>query len=530
MAWSVELGCESMEELAALLQNAPPHDLREVAMRVGIRSCAQEDLVQRFVSQANFVPESDLFKPKRARRQAGASELPAAAPRLPAARSLFPGSPLRAASAVASKTFQDLSDSSSEDSSSEEETDARPTRLPLPAISAASNHSHAELGFQVLRSRIQLSGNPNDTDAHLTMAILEEALQVPAVRPGVIQLFEALAVRAGARPVKAYSLSSGTFHATVHMPSAGSGGHWTMSKPSYMAKRRTDVSAELVVRRLVASMEAVNHGGADADMVITLEPQLCSALATASAVYGWAELWSGGGARAMFEIWAPLLNMQADPSQSAAVADEILAGATGLALGNIIHKVGLCDDEGAMRLVSVALVTLVAVAALREAMSDDLSAAAKLLVNWKEQLMSNARLVLLISQDQANRAILVAKPALATAPTTAARAVVALAPESRPTSKVARKGHIIGSEHNDELDKFAWCSNCRSPTHNLWDCISLGERITGLRARGKTADQLITKLVGECRVKWSSKGPTFASEFAKRPGWTVAALKAKHAP
>jgi len=145
----------------------------------------------------------------------------------------------------------------------------------------------------------------------LTLAVLEDALSVPELRPGALQLFEALAMRAtaqkyrntfaikllhkaynqhqgahptpahaqcrtahrlSARPVRACSLPSGTFLARVHAASAGAGKSWDILQPSYTFKRRKDISSATVVAHLVSAIDATSGDSVS----VVLNSELCA--------------------------------------------------------------------------------------------------------------------------------------------------------------------------------------------------------------------------------------------------------------
>ena len=358
----------------------------------------------------------------------------------------------------------------------------------------------------------------------LTLAVLEDALSVPELRPGALQLFEALAMRATARPVRACSLPSGTFLARVHAASAGAGKSWDILQPSYTFKRRKDISSATVVAHLVSAIDATSGDSVS----VVLNSELCASLATTGGVFGWAELWTGGGACLVHEWILPLRTLAVPPGTSGQAASMALAGATGVTLANIVQASALCDDDGARRLLAVALVILLPAASVREAMAEEPAAATGLLQEWQASLAQKALLPLLLSQEQANKAILKAQgtpPPHTSAPPDQPQ----YRPRGPPSSRRAglRAPGLAAPDRADSPGTFKWCSNCRFTTHGLRNCFSVAERLQNMAARGNDTSKFIAKLLKEHKSKWIKKGPDFAAYFEANQLCSADHLRAK---
>ena len=286
----VQLGCASRAELADLLDSASQHDLRDTALRLrtGL-SVPAADLVEFSLSIASFPAQSRAAKLHRAVHApaASASSSMATPPRL---RPSFPNSPLKRAPPNA-RTRTDSDSSSSDSYDSQDVADARPVRPPLqlPAPPrpteprADASRSYSVSDRQPLTAACVTLAEPGaESSAQLTLAIIEDALRVREIRPGALQLFEALALRADAPPPKPSSLSSGTFLARVHTPISSPGGRWTMAAPSYTFARRKDLSCAPTVQSLVT---AITPSGPQS-VRITLDNKQASDLAASSGVYG----------------------------------------------------------------------------------------------------------------------------------------------------------------------------------------------------------------------------------------------------
>ena len=466
------------------------------------------DLADFFVGNAIFPIQERNAKVPRVglAPAASAAGTPLTPPRQ---RPSFPNSPLKRAPTHAAVMLD--SDSSSTDSfDSEDIADARPARAalqpPSPIRTAQPGRAQPRNpsgGLPITTSCISLAEPGADSSAQLTLAIIEDALRVPDIRPGALQLFEALAIRAGTPPPKPSSLSSGTFLARVHTPLSSPGGRWTMAAPSYTFARRKDLSCASVVQFLVATISPTSAQSVD----ITLDNARCSELASSSGVYGWAELWALAGARLVRELWEPFLSATPPPSASATDLCDLLWGATGLFLANVTQPVAFCDDPGAQRLLSVTLMTLAATKALQETMTEAPDKAYGLLISWLSSLHDKARLPMWISQEQATKAALQAHAAQA--PPQAVAGSTIRSNKLRPATprKLAA----------DDPSMFKWCSSCSSPTHSLRDCFSVIGRLKGAASRGQDTTKLISKLIKDYKAKWVKKGPAFASFYNANP-------------
>jgi len=522
-----QFGCASLSELEDLLGSATQHDLREAALRTrrGV-SVPASALAKFFLDEASFEP---LRKPSKERRPAVDNSKPGAA--APARDGpVFRNSPLKRNSKPqdTSSAFSTSSESDSPDS--EDIADVRPSRLhfddlprapnsappPAPAAAGAGSAPALTSASHVMQSCIQLSEPGASADAVLTLSIIEDSLRVPELQPGALQLFEALAQRSQGRtePTKS-SLSSGTFLASIHTPAKLTGSAWPMAAPSYTFARRKDISCAPLVTSLV---ESIVHTSATT-VTITLRTAPCAALATSSGVFGWAELWCGGGARLTRELWEPLRVMKMPPGSPNSDASRVLAGALGLTLSNITQAVPFCDDEGTQRLLSVALMTVASVRALQEAMLDAPTCACILLDNWLTFLNTQAILPTWIAQEQTTKAVLQARQPPPTE-RTGQRSVSARQSRQYKTSPAA-------DFTQDDPAKFKWCSNCHSPSHSLLDCFSVTERFKNAIARGQDPDRFRSKLLQDLKAKWTKKGAAFMDHYRVSPPCTIEQLRAK---
>ena len=545
--FDLSLGCEDASELAVLLSDAEPADLREVALRIGVTNCATDSIVQHFLDNCVFATAQPAAA-KQARRGVPPSSQQHVAParqRLPLPAAAPQGS---SEDEDDGKSLGSTSESSSDDSDDTSSLDARPRRMaaPLAAAGAAPRAKSVSCpGFEVLRSRISLDTNEADEDAVLALAILEDAAGVPELAPGVEQLFEALAERRGSWKVKASSQPSGTFFAAAHSlstTSTGAGGAaWSMSRPSYGFKQRKDVSAKSVTQYLVSNIKIDGIAGGEPEVEVTLSAQILGSFVRAGAVYGWAELWSCAGGRAVLDLWQPLLSMQVDVSMDKMKVTEELINAAGLVLSAMTLKFSLCDERGAKHVMALACALLAAIGALLDTLHDVPGAEAALVAEWIRGMDEQARLLLYLGQGFANKAAMAAKDA-ANKSALSQQSLPRTSKQQRPSSlsgaTVARQdepGRLVKApkatrrDFSDDPASFTWCSACYSPSHSLWDCINLRERVTDLRARGGDVAELLQKLVTECEAKWKSKGRPFATAFGQKPGWTVKALSSKHA-
>jgi len=339
---------------------------------------------------------------------------------------------------------------------------------------------------------------------------------VPELQPGALQLYEALAQRFHGRmePTKS-SLSSGTFLANVHTPAKLTGSAWPLAAPSYTFARRKDISCAPLVTSLVESIAPTSA----TTVSITLRVAPCAALATSSGVFGWAELWCGGGARLVRELWEPLRAMKPLLGSASSEVHRMLAGALGLMLSNITQAVPFCDDEGAQRLLSVALMTVASVRALQEAMMDAPACACTLLENWLTCLNTQAILPTWIAQEQATKAVLQARQ-----PSRIESTVQHPTPARQPRHL---KTNAPSNFTQDDPTKFKWCSHCHSPSHSLLDCFSVAERFKNATARGQDPERFRSKLLHDLKAKWTKKGAAFVDFYRSSPPCTMDQLRAK---
>jgi len=289
-----------------------------------------------------------------------------------------------------------------------------------------------------------------------------------------------------------------------------------MAAPSYTFARRKDVSCAPLTNYLVTSITATG----DATVDICLDSASCASLASASGVSGWAELWSLAGARLVHELWEPFRSLSVVPTGSFADIQSALSGATGLFLANVTHMVAFCDDDGARRLLAIALMTMASTKSLHETMAEDHSKAHSLLMGWVAHIRDKALLPMWLSQEQATKAVLQAHAASSTTHSPHPRSDNTQVPQRVRVESPRRVSH-------DTPETFKWCSSCASPTHSLLSCFSVVGRIKAAKARGQDTARVLGKIIKDHKAKWTKKGQAFADFYASNPPCSLAQLHAK---
>ena len=359
---------------------------------------------------------------------------------------------------------------------------------------------------------------------------LQEAAQTKEVRIGVERFVAAMALHATQKAPRGLTVKSGKFfgeHKPVSVRDTGS--PWSGIEVSYNFAEESSVLADSAIDELVSGITV-----SKTTVNIILNSQLLKKIHSAPSVYGWAELASGAGAAAMETIWKPLLSWTT-PYGSPDELQADIYRKTAKVVSNLAAEIDICSEIGLRRATSALVITLLATHALIIARQTNEDTWRDSVREWVNDLRSKAKLDLLLSPQARASYTLNALAERSGGASGDVDKITGHAPQAKQPHKdpgpdktsLQSPRSLHGGrprEFADEPDKFVWCSVCNRPSHCLWDCRFVLNRIRQRMKQGTSAQKAADFWIQKTKDRYAAKGQAFVDAFAARPDKTRAAI------
>ena len=198
-------------------------------------------------------------------------------------------------------------------------------------------------------------------------------------------------------------------------------------------------------------------------------------------------------------------------------------------ISNLAGEIDICGEKGARRLCSILFITLLATQALVAARLSSENTWIDSVHKWVGDLRTMARVDLLLS-PQARAAYTLSALAERRSSAAPPQAAAAGLPDpargtryGRPEKQEALPGGRP-REYADIPKQFVWCGVCSQPTHCLWDCRHVLNRIRQKVKQGMSAQKAADFWIKRTKDRYVAKGKLFLDAFASRDGKTREAL------
>ncbi len=387
---------------------------------------------------------------------------------------------------------------------------------------AAPSHQAAE-GYQFVRGAVMsvVGKKASSKTVRRVMETLREAAQSRESRIGVERFVAAMAKHMSEEEPRGLSVRSGKYFGQ-HKPVASRDpvSPWADIEVSYNFAQEGSLLSDDWVEEGVVNLSTQKK-----TLIIELPSSILTRLHSTPSIYGWAELASGAGAAAMEDIWKPYLSWREPQGTADDVMGE-LSRKTARVIANCAAEITICSHIGARKLCATLLLTLIATQSLIEMRRTSEETWPRMVRQWLQDLHRQARVDVLLSSSARSAYALAALSVPSPTPTTQASSASPAGNQRRQTpSKKEAKG-VLQRLMSDPAT-FVFCGVCSKPSHCLWDCRLVANKIRQRVSQGTSAQQAAEFWIKRTRDKYGQRGPEFLAAFEARPDKTREALIAK---
>jgi hypothetical protein len=194
-------------------------------------------------------------------------------------------------------------------------------------------------------------------------------------------------------------------------------------------------------------------------------------------------------------------------------------------ISNLASEIAICDAAGVRRVTALLVITLLATQALIEARRTSDDTWAETVSKWVQDLKSKAKMdILLSAQVRAAYTLSALAQRSAACPPRGHQTSAGSAGSPPPHMQAGALRGGRPREFADEPDKFVWCGVCNKPTHCLWDCRFVLDKIRHRLKQGTSAQQSADFWIKKTKERYSAKGAAFLNALEARPEKTREAL------